>query len=811
MPTEQPDASQLQEVSFISEVTADGRIAQYGLETWSSGGQTIPATFEPEKPEQGESAHKWAGGAAGTPGGTVSYAFDPGSGFTPAMVANYQAALALWSDEANIRFEQVADPDAAELILYLPQTTTPGPVLQSAAYTSSTVAWGDPGSGILPATRHAYVVIPDRAGYGDLSSITASAGFGVQTIVHELGHALGLGHGGPYNGDKDNATQQYTAYDNRAWSVMSYISPDQPARYSGDPGDVAADYRWGSAQVSTTPQMLDILAAQRLYGAPGHGALCGGQTFGFNCTVSDASSLFFDFTRNIHPVVTLFDTGARNTLDLSGFAQDARVDLDPGTFSDCDGMVGNIAIAYGTAIDAAIGGAGNDSFTLNDGSDTIDGRGGTNTVILDGLRARYLISRSADDVVTVSDGTVTDTLRNIQLLRFRDAAAGDTAVAVDDLPVAPAALRWVPGDGSFADPGRWADAATGAPAGAAPDSGTDAVLDGPAGGAPQAVSGNGEAAQLLLTGLDLLTGHLRAGVLTVGTGAAPAAVTAAGILEAGTAAVVAGTLSSTGTIAVDGALSIDTSLELRERAALSAGSLSLRGGTVEIGHAATAVVGTGAAPFRGWLVIGQDGIVAGYGTLTEDGFPAGIGDNGVLHVTGGTLSAAGIRGSGAVDIADGATLSLGQGASTAITFDGAAGTLDWNSTASLREARVSGFRPGDVISVRLSASQGLHPVFHDDTDTLDVVDGTDDKNPVFVVHLTGDYSRDNFLLRPTTAGTYTIEVAPGSPGSATPPSTDTSGHKFGWIANGTGNWNDPSNWLDITAERRFAADNPDAV
>ncbi len=55
------------------------------------------------------SASKWGGAEIGTPG-TVTYAFDPGSGFTAAQEATYVAAMTLWSDESGITFVQATNP-----------------------------------------------------------------------------------------------------------------------------------------------------------------------------------------------------------------------------------------------------------------------------------------------------------------------------------------------------------------------------------------------------------------------------------------------------------------------------------------------------------------------------------------------------------------------------------------------------------------------------------------------------------------------------------------------------------------------------
>ena len=77
--------------------------------------------------------------------------------------------------------------------------------------------------------------------------------YGYQTYLHEVGHALGLGHQGPYNGDAAYASDAAYANDTWQYSVMSYFS--QP-NFSG-----------GSLRYVITPQMADIYAVASIYGA----------------------------------------------------------------------------------------------------------------------------------------------------------------------------------------------------------------------------------------------------------------------------------------------------------------------------------------------------------------------------------------------------------------------------------------------------------------------------------------------------------------------------------------------------------------
>ena len=401
---------QANSVSFISDLNANGTIASTAYWTWNGSnpaGYTTPA-----------GDYKWQGGTAGTAGGTVLYYFTPSSNWSAAEQASFASGLALWSAVANVQFAQTTN--AASAMITFTRDVTPGEAYSEPTSVSGN---GTVGGTAIPKINADLVSI-DTSVYGwqSLGSFTVAGGYGIETVVHEEGHVIGLGHAGPYNFNATAATQQYDSTDTRLWSIMSYIEPDDTSAkyYSSYP--VTGTF-W-NGEYPTTWMPLDILAAQRIYGAASGGPLSGGQVFGFNSNIASSINAFFNFTINTQPVVTLYDSGTGNTLDLSGFAAASNVNLNPGTYSSADGMVNDIAIAFNTAIDKFVGGAGNDSVSVNNDGDTINGGGGTNTVVLAGTEAQYRLAISATNVITVTD-TVTgrngvDTLTNIQYLKFTD-------------------------------------------------------------------------------------------------------------------------------------------------------------------------------------------------------------------------------------------------------------------------------------------------------------------------------------------------------------------------------------------------------
>ena len=201
--------------------------------------------------------------------------------------------------------------------------------------------------------------------------------YSFSTYVHEIGHALGLGHQGDYNGNATYGVDD--TYSNDSWqvSIMSYFNQTENTTTN-------ASY---AALISA--MMSDIVAIQNLYGAPTTDSdTSGDTTWGAGTNLSgymaDAMAALASSTNsqiNGNAVAfTIYDRDGTDTLDLSYNSSNDRVDLNGETFSDVSGLIGNLGIARGTVIENFVAGSGNDTVVGNEVANVIYGNGGNDTI-----------------------------------------------------------------------------------------------------------------------------------------------------------------------------------------------------------------------------------------------------------------------------------------------------------------------------------------------------------------------------------------------------------------------------------------------
>lgn len=193
--------------------------------------------------------------------------------------------------------------------------------------------------------------------------------YSYSTYVHEIGHALGLGHQGFYNG---SATYDLDAdFRNDSWSmsVMSYFNQDQNPN---DPGSVAD---------LLTAMPADIVAIQNLYGAARGGATAGNTVWGEGTTLTNALGQFFNDIfeggRGMSDLAfTIWDEGGIDTIRMRGDTTNQNVTLVATGRSDVMGGIGNMTIARGVVIENFEAGSGNDRVVGNTAANILSGNNG---------------------------------------------------------------------------------------------------------------------------------------------------------------------------------------------------------------------------------------------------------------------------------------------------------------------------------------------------------------------------------------------------------------------------------------------------
>ena len=193
------------------------------------------------------------------------------------------------------------------------------------------------------------------------------------TILHELGHAMGLAHPHDGGGDGDlfpGVTSSYDtgdyALNQGIWTTMTYNDG-----WTVEPTN-QYDYGW-----QMTLMAFDIAALQVIYGA-NISYQTGDNTY--TLSTSNGSGVGWE---------CIWDAGGIDTISNAGSNQSSTINLNAapltgenagGYVSWIGGITGGYTIANNVIIENAIGGDGDDVITGNDADNTIYDNAGTNTI-----------------------------------------------------------------------------------------------------------------------------------------------------------------------------------------------------------------------------------------------------------------------------------------------------------------------------------------------------------------------------------------------------------------------------------------------
>lgn len=294
--------------------------------------------------------------------------------------------------------------------------------------------------------------------------------YGWSTIVHELGHALGLKH--PF---EDSVTLD-SQYDNTQYTIMSYTEKQQyivDFMYNSSNGEIISKYLDNQSELYS---LFDISALQAIYGVNSE---------------TNLEDSIYKFSFDDYRFFTIWDAGGNDTIDLSSSSGNSTIDLNSGSLNSADeyslsnlidhyldlahkkGATGfddwieslitedynnnilytgenNLAIANGVLIEQIYTGIGNDIITDNEvdniistslgddtiylgngGYDLVDGGEGVDTINLDTYFYNEINTMIDDDKYILYNDSFASQLENIEFVQFKD-----TYVSFEDIFIA---------------------------------------------------------------------------------------------------------------------------------------------------------------------------------------------------------------------------------------------------------------------------------------------------------------------------------------------------------------------------------------
>lgn len=339
--------------------------------------------------------------------GPIRYAF--GSGYVPAADSTIGAftGLAWMADEMAAFSQAIAQYEAVCNLTFAPASSIDA--------ADADMVWWKATSASIGSETLGLHEVPDESwqpvyGYFNADYLGSAYGnlevgsYSYITVIHELGHGLGLAH--PHDGGSESDATKFPRVSSPwsmgsnnlnqgIWTTMSYIDG-----WNLQPSG-SVQYGWQG-----TLMAFDIATLQALYGANMATA-----------TGNDVYVLPDDLASGSY-WSSLWDAGGNDTISNAGSSLAAAINLNaaPLTGANAGGYVswnkgvpGGYTIANGVVIENAIGGHGNDTLIGNSAANVLDGGAGSDTMNGGLGDDTYVVDSAYDKVTEVRNGG-TDTV-----------------------------------------------------------------------------------------------------------------------------------------------------------------------------------------------------------------------------------------------------------------------------------------------------------------------------------------------------------------------------------------------------------------
>jgi serralysin len=334
-------------------------------------------------------------------------------------------ALNTWAAVANIQFVYAGDNNESATLCFYRVDNAQLYVL---------------GSFYPPGTYADGIGYFNWEGVGWKTSGMTPGDYGFVTLIHELGHGLGLSHPHTNEGGSSiypgvtsaNDTGDY-GLNQGVYTTMSYN--DGLVHSGGDPG--TEDYGYQG-----TPMAFDIAAIQHLYGA-NYNYQTGNNTYFLPTANEGATS--YSCIWDAGGVDTISGMGARLgvTINLNDASLNAAINGAGagGYISSANGIFGGFTIANSVVIENATGSDSDDQIIGNEfnnildggaGNDTINGGAGNDT-INGGAGADILEGGAGIDTLSYIDSTAGVTVNLATGAVAGGHATGDTIVNFENV------------------------------------------------------------------------------------------------------------------------------------------------------------------------------------------------------------------------------------------------------------------------------------------------------------------------------------------------------------------------------------------